>query len=92
MNAGTSAPVTVREYPMSDEGTDPMSAPPMTKAPSRRYSVGVYEPALDPGGYVGDFTVTAAGKGDAQRAALEQAAARWPDNHGLAVWRVRPVS
>lgn len=68
-----------------------MSAQTLTRAPARRYSVGVYEPALDPGGYAGDFTVTATGKDDAQRAALEQAAERWPDNQGLAVWRVRPL-
>lgn len=50
------------------------------------YTVRVYEPAVDPGGYWDDFRVQAADSSEAQKEALLLAHDRWPENKGLSVW------
>ncbi len=52
------------------------------------FSVYVFEPAVDPGGYQRAFPVKAANEEVARKVALSRAEATFPDNKGLEVWKV----
>jgi hypothetical protein len=59
-----------------------------TEASMSTWVVEVYEPAVDPGGRTGVFTVKAADKTEAGLAALKKAREKWGDNEGLVVSKV----
>src|SRR5262245_60419395 len=70
-----------RNQPMAKVETD-------TQASMSTWVVEVYEPAVDPGGYKGVFTVKAADKTEAGNVALEQAREKSGVNEGLAVSKI----
>ena len=59
-----------------------------TEASMSTWVVEVYEPAVDPGGHKGAFTVKAADKAAAGIAALKKARDKWGENEGLVVSKI----
>ena len=59
-----------------------------TEGSMSTWVVEVYEPAVDPGGHKGVFTVKAADKADAGNAALKKARDKWGENEGLVVSKI----
>lgn len=72
----------------ADEATD--GAEPRSNDPLRAWTVEVFEPAADPGGFCGTYTVTATTADLAAAAAVAAAEAAWGPTTGLAVLAVEP--
>lgn len=59
-----------------------------TEASMSTWVVEVYEPAVDPGGHKGAFTVKALDRPEAGIAALKRAREEWGDIEGLVVSKI----
>lgn len=61
-------------------------------AKQRKFDVEVYEPAVNPGGYYKHFIIHTDSPDTAADLAIEKGKQLWPDNKGLAVFRIQELT
>ena len=57
-----------------------------------KFSIVIYEPAIDPGGYIHDTVITACCEEQAKKLAIYEAERKYPTNSGFKIASCIPVN